>query len=215
MIIQKYEPLVHIRNEYVDGLAPWLWIKEDSGAWDGPKHDWESSHKEKYFKYVNDFSICVQAGGNQGMYPRLLSEKFKIVVTFEPDPLNFHCLVNNCQKDSIIKINGAVGDQNKIVKLKRSSMTNTGMHTINENGEITVFQFMIDNLALNSCGLIALDIEGYELNALKGATNTIRNFKPIIIVERFDNQVTDFLSSFGYEFKENSGHNDYIYSPIK
>jgi FkbM family methyltransferase len=212
MIIQEYEPLIQYKNEYVDGLAPWLWIKTDSGAWEGPKQDWESSHKEKYYKYVTDFSLCVQAGGNQGMYPRLLSEKFGTVITFEPDPLNFHCLVNNCQKDSIIKINGALGNSHKMVKLKRGSMSNTGTHTIRDHGEITTIQFMIDDLALTSCGLIALDIEGYELYALQGAVKTIETFKPVIIVERLKQELTDFLSKFGYKHREHSGHADQVYS---
>ena len=52
-----YEDLVHIRYETVDGIGPWHWIKEDSGAWDGPKRDWEDHHKHKYFNHLKNKMI--------------------------------------------------------------------------------------------------------------------------------------------------------------
>jgi len=199
-----YENVLRIRNESVDGIKDWLWISSDNGAWDGPKMDWETSHKIKYFEHVKKFDVCVQAGGNQGMYPRLLSEKFASVYTFEPDPLNFHCLVYNCQKMNIYKFNAALGDIAGDLFLSRGSMTNTGTHTVNNNNGFKIIQMTIDSLNLSACDLIALDIEGYEEQALKGAIKTIEKYKPVIAAERGVGSMQKVLEDLGYVYRGNS-----------
>ena len=42
---------------------------------------------------------------------------------------------------------------------------------------------IIDNLNLPGCDLIQLDVEGYELNALLGAIETIKKYKPVLCIE--------------------------------
>jgi len=42
---------------------------------------------------------------------------------------------------------------------------------------------MLDQLELDACGLIQLDVEFYELNVLRGALKTIEKFKPVITCE--------------------------------
>jgi FkbM family methyltransferase len=195
----EYESLLKIRDEVVDGVGPWVWIAQDTGAWDGPKHDWESSHKEGIKDLVTDWSACIQAGGNQGMYPRVLANMFQHVYTFEPDPLNFHCLAANCQLDNIYKVNAALGAESGLVKVNRGNLNNAGTHTVSTNGECHVPMFTIDSLKLPSCGLFQLDLEGYEIHALKGAIETIQRCKPVIQCENGNNAILEFLQQFGYQ----------------
>ena len=66
----------------------------------------------------------------------------------------------------------------------------------------------IDSLNLPGCDLLQLDVEGFELKALKGAINTITKYKPVICVElcekwlnRYDDsstEVLDFIQNLGY-----------------
>lgn len=60
----------------------------------------------------------------------------------------------------------------------------------------------IDDLPLETCGLIKVDVEGWEIEVLKGATLTITRFRPILYVEndRADKQqaLIDLIASFGY-----------------
>lgn len=120
----------------VDGIGDWLWPQNndhDAGSFEGPRLDWDvRGNREAYLKYLKKKNLVVQAGGNCGMYPRLLAKYFTHVYTFEPDPMNFYCLVNNCQQDNIVKIMGALGDKNQLVQVVRNSMTNVGGHTIKE-----------------------------------------------------------------------------------
>jgi FkbM family methyltransferase len=192
----SYNDLLRVRDESVDGVIGWMWITEDDGAWQGPKEDWEGNHKNKWFTHVKTWDYCIQAGGNQGVYPRLLSDRFKIVYTFEPDPLNFHCLVNNNQRDNVVKIQAALGDYHKLIDVQRHSMTNTGMHKVVNGSHVP--QFMIDDLELPSLGLIALDIEQYELHAIRGALKTIEKHKPVIVMELPSQETIDMITPFGY-----------------
>ena len=41
----------------------------------------------------------------------------------------------------------------------------------------------IDDLDLYACDLICLDVEGYELAALKGANATLADFQPVVLFE--------------------------------
>ena len=197
--MNEYGSMLRIRDELVDGEGPWLWIAEDNGAWDGPKQDWETSHKLGILDLVTDWSNCIQAGGNQGMYPRVLSKMFQHVYTFEPDPLNFYCLVNNCCLENIYTIHGALGAESGLVRVNRSSLTNAGMHTVTADGECHVPMFTIDSLKLQTCGLFQLDLEGYETHALKGAIETIERCKPVIQCENGNNTILELLRPFGYQ----------------
>lgn len=194
-----YSTEVYIRQDTVGGVGPWTWIKSDRGAWDGPKHDWEAGHVDGIGNLVEDWSVCVQAGGNQGMYPRLLADTFQHVYTFEPDPLNFYCLVDNCQKENIYKMQAALGEHTGLVKVNRGAMNNTGTHTVSTDGDCFVPMITIDSLNLRSCDFIMLDIERYELQALKGALQTIEKFKPVIQCECGNDEILNLLRPYGYE----------------
>jgi hypothetical protein len=86
----------------------------------------------------------------------------------------------------VIKTQACVGNNKNFVGLNtyRSHGADTadagGIHV---GGKGVVPTVIIDELNLPSCGLIQLDIEGYEYFALLGAQNTIEKYHPVIIVE--------------------------------
>lgn len=177
-----------------------MWTKRDEGAWSGPYKDWIKSHNEIYFKYIKKYDVCVQAGGNHGMYPAFLSQKFETVYTFEPDALNFHCLVNNCQTPRIIKINAALGDTHKMIDITNTETNrcNTGMFKVIPEQTGIIPQLKLDDFDLPACDFICLDVEDYELNVLKGSINIIKKFSPVISAEN-GQMVRDFLDGLGYK----------------
>lgn len=141
-----------------------------------------------------DRDVVVQAGGRLGLWPLYLAEFFDHVHTFEPDPVNYACMKRNIgdhwtpAHGQIHSYNAALGDEPKLHFLADSSESD-GMHFVRPVGEplgrtdnpidITT----IDELHLPVCDAIFLDVEGYELAALKGAIATIMRFKPLIVVE--------------------------------
>ena len=203
-----------IREEEVDGLTNWLWIEKDKGGWDGPKKDWQGSHKAAIEEFVKHRGIVVQAGGNQGLYPALLNQMFSTVYTFEPDWMNFHCLSYNCCDEKIVKFNCGLGSSNRMVSLNRSAhLINTGTHkTVPDKGDGYVPVITIDSLPLKGCDLLWLDVEGNEKDILEGAGETIRKFKPIIMAENSKKHSEWMDKQFRYQYKRNSV-SDGIYVP--
>lgn len=210
MVMFEYTNNIKIKNENVEGLGPWVWITKDDASWECPKYDWiEFQYRKMISEICLNKKIVVQAGGCQGMYPRLLSDMFEQVYTFEPHPINFHALVANCQKDNIIKINGALSDKLGQFILIENEIVNSGCHTladatgrekIIETGKKYLVQlFTVDSLNLPSLDLLMLDVETYEYNVLQGAVKTINNFNPVIMCEGDIKKVTDFLSTLGYQ----------------
>ena len=135
---------------------------------------------EHALKYVKGRTLCVQAGGNVGIWPLYLSGRFEKVVTAEPDRENFACLSRNIGRaDNITAHMVAFGDARRVCALERTPK-NAGAHQIIEGLEDKMIT--IDELKLPACDLIILDVEGYEPKALEGAKKTIEIFRPVIMV---------------------------------
>ena len=121
--------------------------------------------------------VAVQAGGSYGIWPRELAKHFDHVYTFEPDTVSFHCLVANVPPNAVC-INAGLSAKGGGRTFERKSFTG---HRVVEQGMVPTFS--IDHLQLPYCDAIILDVEGYELAALRGAINTISDYKPIILYE--------------------------------
>lgn len=126
----------------------------------------------------------IQAGGHVGMYANMYSKCFESVYTFEPNYVNYYCLNLNSPFNNVYKFRSCLGENNEPVTLK-TSRKNSGAHHIdlNNNDPGVIPVLTIDNLGLNYCDLIHLDIEGYEYYAIKGASKTIEIHKPLICLE--------------------------------
>lgn len=123
---------------------------------------------------------AIQAGGHIGIYPRKLAEHFERVYTFEPDYQNFACLALNCALPNVYAMRAALGAEHAGVALNLHGK-NTGGHQIGGAGPVPMLT--IDDLALDCCDAIFLDLEGYEIPALTGALSTLAKHRPLLVVE--------------------------------
>ena len=65
--------------------------------------------------------------------------------------------------------------------------------------------------------LMKIDVEGAEVEVLIGAMNTIRENKPVIVIESFNRktEIDDIFMSLGYKQVDTIRQGeDYIYKPI-
>lgn len=194
-------------------------IEQRQGWW-WPKNDGLEKRLLKYAdlpqqikKYVNSFDTAVQAGGNTGFYTAQYAAMFDTVYTFEPDYLNFQCMSMNLTEQNIIKLQACVGDTHGLVGLNIVDR-NRGENSVNGTGIYPMLT--IDDLSLNSCNLIHLDIEGYELYAIKGAVNTIVKYKPTVVLEVWDHsdtqiQLEQLLAELDYKMVDILGGSDRVY----
>lgn len=206
----------HLRHDAIDGVGPWVWVADDIAAWDILPREW-TELKIGIRRYVKNFEVVVQGGGCMGMYPRLLSQMFKQVYTFEPHPLNFHCLVGNCQNPNIIKFQAALSSSASPATMNENDYRNSGQHWLGETNPIantasarlaTGIQYpiqtmTIDSLNLTKCDLLMLDVEKFELQALQGSLRTIQQHHPTILCEfAHENGIEPWLNKLGYEKRE-------------
>lgn len=213
-----YDGYIEVR-EFEYGTAKyWYWPKTDAGLWH-IRDEWAKEQSHKFVEHCRGRKVVVQAGGGLGMYPRLLSDMFDVVYTFEPNSLNFHFVALNCQKPNIIKFNAALGAEHKMISMgleigdSSNRNQNRGTFTVEPNTIGNIPTLRIDDLDLEACDLICLDVEGYEVEALTGAEETIKKFKPVITAEaaHFRAHVGFYIeNTLGYELVDTAA-SDGIY----
>jgi FkbM family methyltransferase len=140
---------------------------------------------------------CIQAGGALGIWPIRLSQFFDSVITLEPHPINYECLLHNTQDiETIEAIHAALGREPGQVNmcLDEHEKGNSGAYYVTPGDEIE--QITIDGLDCANVDLIYLDIEGAETDALLGANKTIAKYRPVIGLEDKKNK---FYRRFGYK----------------
>ena len=168
--------------------------------------DWPDIHKQ-ILENVEDWKICVQAGGHFGLYPSRLAEMFDEVHTFEADPNNFEKLIDTCSNlNNVHCYNKALSSYDRTMDIVRIDGGNSGQNMVFPGTQIQAVT--IDSLNLSSCGLIQLDIERHELFALMGAIKTIEKFRPVIILEApetTNNACNVILEQLGYEHVGRAG----------
>lgn len=191
-----------------DTPTDFVWPKHDVECISVLLHDWPN-HNKALDKHVKDGNAVLIAGGNAGLYPFFYSLRFKKVYTFEPEILNFSCLVDNCKSANVIKFNAGLSDKSEFVGF-HLSLNNNGMHHVTDTkseSAFEIFTLTIDSLNIPELSLIHLDTEGCELKIFKGAIETIKRCKPIILTDLTvdEEEITNLLVDLGYEKKEEYG----------
>jgi len=203
--MREFELEVGIREHAVDGEGPWYWPAVDIGAWEGPSREFPQL-KQFVLPRLQGRRTCVQAGGCCGMFPRLWARDFETVYTFEPDPLNFHCLVRNCQLRNIFAFNAGLSDYSGLAPFcKTPDDRNRGMHQVIAQYPKDAWAGMdlcavlaIDNLGIENVDYIQLDVEASELRVVKGALRTIMRDRPIISLETVEGETQRILTDLNY-----------------
>lgn len=170
--------------------------------------------------------VCIQAGGHVGLWPLKLAEHFDQVITFEPDPALFACLQKNTAKArNIICRQEALGmGQGMAYMLKHvkagswSIVPPVGQLTSQHVGVVmTTVDHVAAELDLQDCGALVFDIEGYEVEALKGAALTIDRFAPVVHLEELGShrmRSAAHMKSIGYTEHSRAGR-DALYISLR
>jgi len=183
---------MHEQCEYIEFQGRrWLWPKCDAKL--KAVNDWVGDLNAVYLAMTRagrKMRVAIQAGGACGVWPVALAENFEVVLTYEPDRLNYWCLCANTAHvpETIMCVNAALGEIPGEVNtvLDASEKNNVGayytMDAVPGIG-VPVPRLVLDDVPLYACDLICLDIEGREVEALRGAHGVIEKYQPFIMIE--------------------------------
>lgn len=170
-------------------------------------------HYNSIFRYSKnlDFEIMIDVGSHQGEFiSRFLKyKKLKRIFCFEPNKILFRRLNNKFKLNKKVTLfKYALGEKNMNKKLFLSNLSyNSTMSSFNEKSKYLKLKNLIlkdENLEsiiieqkkfdeifkkINiKNSFLKIDVEGYEINVLKGAKEKIKEAKYILIEHQFSNQ---------------------------
>jgi FkbM family methyltransferase len=172
---------------------------------------------------------AVDIGGHVGLWSMQLTKMFERVHAYEPVAAHRECFVKNVIVKDAVNARGdvilhecALGEQEGRIAIFTEKGSSGNSH-IDAKVPGSIPMVTLDSMGHQEVDFMKLDTEGYEENILRGAVETIKRCRPVIIVEQKRDMAearfglrprgaVTFLESLGYKLvKEMSG--DYIMVP--
>ena len=192
---------------------------------------WEPWLFDVYNKYLTKESVVIEAGCHIGTHTMVISDLCKTLYCFEPLPSSKKLLESNVLlngRNNVAVCDFALGESYYKAEIGWSGEANKGATGISKNNaydtpswakemseKIEVNVMPIDNLRLDKLDFIKADVEGFEINLINGGIETIKKYKPIILIEWWnkDEIKEDFkmLLDIGYKLEKVRGA-DYLFT---
>lgn len=166
--------------------------------------------------YLDKTKNIIDAGAYIGDSAIILSKYTNAkVYAFEPVKELYNKMLKTLELNTlsnVVPISCGLGDKNETIKIQLNDSSSSCVKSDNkfdlQDIEITTIDDFVqknDNLQV---GLIKADIEGFEINMLKGAINTIKTQKPALLIAIYHSFDDFFLIkkeieswNLGYSFK--------------
>ncbi len=180
-------------------------------------------------EYLSPGFVVLDIGGNIGQTAMTMALKVGNsgeVYSFEPFPGTYDKFIKNMELNENISnvqaLNLAMGAQADKLQMNVKHSLNSGQNSIvrteraNVEGLVTVVVSTIDeffdSVPLKRVDFIKIDVEGFEFDVLKGASHTLKTYKPLLFIELDDKnlrsqgssaiELCNFLMSCGYCIRE-------------
>lgn len=162
-------------------------------------------------EWVGPGDWVIDVGANFGNYAARLSELVGPtgrVFAVEPVFTTFEILAANMARlplRNVTLLNVAASDVAGLVGMdvpkQDNGVDNPYMARVSEHPENleTVMRLPLDALVIPSrVGLVKIDVEGHEYQAVRGMPQLLARDRPVLVVEGRDAEVATYLSQFGY-----------------
>lgn len=164
--------------------------------------------------------VAIDVGGHVGLWSYNLAHEFGQVHAFEPVAEHRECFHRNVPPDEFKNVHlraMALGDQPGNVHMVTETGSSGNTQVGGKGGDVLMER--LDTLGLKDVDLIKIDTEGFEELVLRGGEQTIKDCRPVVVVEQKGTMAARFglptlgavklLQSWGYKVaKEISG--DYL-----
>lgn len=159
--------------------------------------------------------------GNHTLY-FLIEHDAKFSYCFEPAKDTFQILKRNIEVNHLEKrtalYNSGVGSTMGSANISSQRNRNTAYTKIsmNENGVVRVVS--IDGLGIKEkIGFVKIDVEGFELEVIRGMQKTLQENKPYVMVEIWNdnyNEIIMMMENMGYQYQclgKRNNQGDYLF----
>ena len=130
-------------------------------------------------------AVVIDVGACNGDMSKFFSEMGCKVYAFEMDRKNFENAKKIAEESHFVVENLGLGSYKRNVRYESLG----SMSQVNPNGsetaQITTLDAYVSEHNISHVDCIKLDVEGAELDVLKGATTTIARFKPILLLSAY------------------------------
>lgn len=155
--------------------------------------------------------LFVDVGANIGVLSVYASKVGFDVIAFEAVPEVFRALQINLEENHVhgFAQNFAIWNRSEFLRMKKDPK-NLVLSKIDPEGEIEVAAVPLDSFSLWPT-VVKIDVEGAELEVMKGMGRTLERAHPILIYESYlgtkPAACRGFLKAFGYEVEKLDGIN--------
>lgn len=158
------------------------------------EHDWIAQSFPE--RHVRSGDIVLDCGAHVGVFTRkALDRGAEKVVAIDPDPFQVECLRRNfadeIKSGRVVVVPRGVWSEEGTLTLHLGT-GNSGMSSlvIDRGGEaveasLTTIDLLVAELKLPRVDYIKLDIEGAEREAFRGAMNTLRAYRPRLLIDSY------------------------------
>lgn len=122
------------------------------------------------------FRTVLDVGAWCGTWSKAMEPFAKKVIAFEPDNTHFTCLQRNCTINCDPR-QEAVGSESKNISLTKDDFTQA--KRVDKDG--TIRMVTLDSFNFTDIDLIKIDVEGYEMEVIKGAQETLKSTQYLMI----------------------------------
>lgn len=143
---------------------------------------------------IRNDDVFVDCGAFDGdsaiSFSKFVKNQYKKIICFEPDSINFKKLQQISQNMKNIEIFPyAVGNENGKISFSDGNGTASA---VSENGNTKVSIIRMDDFIKEPVTIIKMDIEGAEIDALRGGEKLIKKYRPKLIISVY-HKVEDLL----------------------
>jgi FkbM family methyltransferase len=176
----RHGTMMYLRNDVYIGRS-----LNDYGEYSEPEVD-------LFRQFLKLGDVAFDIGANIGAHTIPMAQivgPSGSVYAFEPQRIVFQILCGNIALNELGNVEalqkgvGRSSHRNRIVALDYGAQNNYGGLSIGGDRGEKVEIIAIDDLELSRIRLIKIDIEGMELEAIRGAKNTIERCRPVLYVE--------------------------------
>jgi FkbM family methyltransferase len=144
---------------------------------------------------MRDDEVYVDAGVYKGndifRFIIYSNNRYQKIYGFEPNSINYEYLKNEIKLDNIEILPYALSSKNEYLSFERRSINDGASHVTNSEGFEKVRAVKLDDAIAEHVTLITLDVEGSELEVLKGAIRILSCHKPKLAISVY-HRISDF-----------------------